>query len=84
MLGEHGDTIAEADRSAVMTLRGEALGLLTELRTVLRREINARPELPANLEKYLFGTLDALQELAAQRNAKPTPKETADPSDAAS
>ncbi|NUN16148.1 MAG: hypothetical protein HUU55_21180 [Myxococcales bacterium] len=50
MLGERGDTIAEADRSAAMTLRGEALGLLTELRTVLRREINARPELPANLD----------------------------------
>lgn len=78
LLGARGDVVADSDRSIAATLRSEALGLFSELRTVLRREITARPELPANLEKSLFGTLDALQELAAQRNAKTNPKPPAD------
>ena len=65
--GRADDLVARGDASDAAALRGRVMGLLGELRTAVRREVEADSTLPASLEGDIFGYLDELTRLAAAR-----------------
>ena len=77
LLDERSGTLGSASsRAGAGALRGEILGTLYELRSVVATERGDRTDLPATIDGQIFGQLDELQRLAAARNAaraKPKP-----------
>lgn len=74
LLYNRSEKLAEvSQRTEAGRLRSECIGMLGEFRTVVRREVDQRPELPRTLEQELFGMFDTLQMLAEQRNQNESP-----------
>lgn len=68
LLSQRADVRTTAgDRSRAGVLRGETLGILSDLRTHVRRALQGRPELPRDLDGQIFGYFDELQTLAEGR-----------------
>jgi len=81
--GRADDLAARTDASQAAALRGRAVGLVGDLRTAVRRDLEADPALPRTLEADLLGYVDELDRLASGRVKSGATVATPAPVDAA-
>lgn len=65
--GRADDLAGRGDASRAGAIRGEVIGLFADLRTAIRRDLQANPGLSATLEADVLGFVDELQRLARAR-----------------
>lgn len=84
LLGQRADVYALSRKDAIK-LRGQALGLLKDLRRGIRRAVEEDPSLPRDLEARLFSHLDTLTAMlknkAANKSEPASPPATPEPTD---
>lgn len=84
LLSDRADKVG-GDRSAVVPLRTSAIALLNRFRGAVADEMEMNDQLPADLERQIFGYFDQLEDMrlqviAAEKSAgKPAPAQPATP-----